>query len=148
MTKIKTIVFDWDGTIVDSMQLKHDVWLDIFPKHTKAYFAMQKLLPELGVSTRSQILGKIFAILNEGESLSESERDIFVARHSSIYRDKVEKGILRNGFLPGAKKTLESLNGKMPLYINSATPVEPLLSVVQKIGADKYFKKITGNQFA
>lgn len=140
MIKIKTIVFDWDGTIVDSNQLKRDIWFDIFPRHTKAYFAMQKLLPELKTSTRSQILKNVFDIAGDN-SLSKDE---FVAKYSSEYRKEVEKGILRNGFLPGAKETLEKLNGKIPLYLNSATPTEPLLSIVEKTGAKKYFKGIYG----
>ena len=128
MNKIKTIVFDWDGTIVDSLQLKRDVWFDIFPKHTKAHFAMQKLLSELGTSTRSQILGKVFDIV--GDELPKEE---FVAKYSSVYKNEVEKGILHNGFLPGAKEALGNLYSKLPLYVNSATPLEPLLSIVEKI---------------
>ena len=143
MNKIKTIIFDWDGTIVDSLELKHDVWFDIFPKHTKAYFAMQKLLPELKTSTRLQILGKVFDIV--GDELPKGE---FVSKYSSVYRNEVEKGILRNGFLPGAKEALENLSLNFPLYVNSATPHEPLLSIVEKIGADKYFKKIYGRSLA
>lgn len=141
MKTIKTIVFDWDGTIVDSLQLKHDVWFDIFPRHTKAYFAMQKLLPELKTSTRSQILKNVFDIM-DGEG--DMSKDEFVAKYSTVYRDNVERGILKNGFLPGAKEALENLHVKIPMYVNSATPAEPLLSIVKKIGAQKYFKGIYG----
>lgn len=141
---IKTIVFDWDGTLVDSLQLKHDVWFLIFPRHTKAYFAMQKLLPELKTSTRSQILKKVFTASGDN-SISEEE---FIAKYSAVYRDNVEGGILKNGFLPGAKEVLENFHEKLPLYVNSATPEESLLSIVEKIGAKKYFKDIYGRSLA
>lgn len=144
MTKIKTIVFDWDGTIVDSLALKRDAWFTIFPKHTKAYFAIQKLSLGLKTSTRSQILANVFDMAGDG-NISKEE---FVSKYSSAYRKEVEKGILRNGFLPGAKETLEKLNGKVPLYLNSATPTEPLLFVVEKIGASKYFKGIYGRSIS
>lgn len=144
MKKIKTIVFDWDGTIVDSIQLKQDVWSLIFPRHTKAYSVIQKLLPELKFSTRLQILDKVFNALD----ITGFSKEKFVAKYSDIYKNEVEKGILRNGFLPGAKEALEELHTKIPLYLNSATPFEPLLSVVKKIDAEKYFKGIYGRSKA
>lgn len=144
MNNIKIIVFDWDGTIVDSNALKRDVWFDIFPRHSKAYFAIQKLLPELKTITRSQILKKVFAEAGDN-SLSKEE---FVSKHSEIYRERVEKGVLKNGFLAGAKEVLESLHGNFPLYVNSATPIKPLLSMVKKIGVLKYFKGIYGRSLA
>ena len=88
-------------------------------------------------------MAKIFDVV--GDELPKEE---FVAKYSLVYRDEVEKGILRNGFLPGAKEALENLSGNFPLYVNSATPHESLLSVVEKINAAKYFKNIFGRSLS
>lgn len=144
MNKIKTIVFDWDGTIVDSNELKRLAWIEVFPPHTKPYFLIQKPTPDLYTSTRSQILRSIFA----KSGVLELNEEAFVAKYSKIYGDIVEKGILQNGFLSGTKEVLENLYNKMPLYVNSATPETALLRIVKKIGANKYFKKVYGRSLA
>ncbi|MEK7559704.1 MAG: HAD hydrolase-like protein [Patescibacteria group bacterium] len=144
MSKFKTIVFDWDGTIVDSNELKRLAWLEVFPSHTKPYFLIQNRAPNLSISTRSQILRNIFA----KSGISDLTEEAFVAKYSKVYADIVERGILQNGFLPGAKEALENLYTKIPLYVNSATPEAPLLNIVEKIGAVKYFKKVYGRSEA
>lgn len=139
--KIKVIVFDFDGVIVDSTKLKHEAWFSFFPKEdVHANLAAAKVLGTLWHESRYNIFR---AILKEMQT-PEDKIETFVASHALEYGKRVDSAIIEKGFMPGAFDVITKLYEQYPLYINSGTPEKPLITLVQHLGIDRYFKGICG----
>lgn len=138
---IKVIVFDFDGVIVDSTKLKHEAWFSFFPKEdVHANLAVAKVMGTLWHESRYNIFR---AILKEMQT-PEDALEILVAAHALEYGKRVDGAIIEKGFMPGAFDAITKLYEQYPLYINSGTPEEPLITLVQRLGIDRYFKGIYG----
>lgn len=135
---IKVVAFDFDGVIVDSNRLKRDVWFSIF--HPTLGITEEEIQESLDRvrETRFDILRDIFLKKNiaAGESLER-----LVNEHADKFQTYVQNGMK---LMPRAKETLAVLSGQFPLYINSATPEEPLRESVRHLGISKHFKGVFG----
>ncbi len=56
---IKIIVFDFDGTLVDSNRLKHDAFSEVFPADEHHAQTVQQVLSEMKEQSRFVILEEI-----------------------------------------------------------------------------------------
>ena len=130
--KIKTIVFDFDGVIVDSNRLKLDAWFKIFPAdlgvtHEEIVESLERVR-----ETRFDILRDIF--LKKG--IEGEKNAAMVAEYAEKWNSIVQKGMV---LMPGVSDILLKTSAKFPLYINSATPVEPLRETVKNLSIHQYF---------
>ena len=135
--KPKIIVFDFDGVVVDSNRLKRDAWFNIF--HPALGIAPEEIEESLERvrETRFDILRDIF--LKKG--VAEDSLEQLINEHAEKFQAYVQQGMK---FMPNAVETLVALSGRFPLYINSATPEEPLRESVRRLGLSKHFKGVFG----
>lgn len=141
--KIKTIVFDFDGVLVDSNSLKRDAYFELFDdKEGISRSMIESTWKEKGgnIITRFEFLGQIFSKLNR----PESERDIFVKSYADKYNEIVQSEIAAGGLAKGVRELLAGLSVKYHLFINSATPDFALIRTVKKLGIAKFFKGVYG----
>ncbi len=137
---IKAVVFDFDGTLVDSNRLKNDAFVEIFSGDPHISEALVRDTLARNVGTRFDILRDIFVRL--GAAPEEIEKS--VARYADRFDERIQKGIQEKGLVAGAREVLERLSADRCLYINSATPQPALHAVVAQLSIARYFKAVHG----
>jgi len=139
---IKTLVFDFDGTIVDSNKLKDRVYFELFPLANEKSKDLIGKISKGSRKTRYQIIREILCALKFEDIEKETEN------YAQKYGEIVEKGIVESGGAPNAFEGLWFFhNNKYVLYLLSGTPLGPLRQTVEKLvlkGKIPTFKKIYG----
>ncbi len=138
---IKAIIFDFDGVLVESVDVK-----------TRAF---ARMFEDRGVEIVRQVTD--FHLKNGGLSrvhkfkyyykeilkcsLSEKKLEELCNTFSRLVVDEV----INSPYVDGAKEFLDSVHSKIDLYVASGTPEEELREIVRCRGMDMYFKGIYGS---
>jgi phosphoglycolate phosphatase len=142
VTKLRVVVFDFDGVIVQSNHLKRQAYFEVFSP--EAGPLVESVLLRHREKTRHQIIERVLEGLPATGSLSAAELASEVERYAGLYNDIVETGATQCPEMPGASRALEELHKHLPLYINSATPQEPLRRIVAARGLAGFFRRVLG----
>ncbi len=137
----RAVVFDFDGVIVQSNSLKKEAFFSIFPPEARR--VVNLVLAEHREKSRYEIISLVLAALDsrpEGPAVDSAE----VRRYARAYNRLVEEGALKCPLVPGALEALQRLREMSPLFINSATPQEPLRRIVQGRGLSRFFQGVYG----
>jgi phosphoglycolate phosphatase-like HAD superfamily hydrolase len=140
LTNIKAVIFDFDGVILESADIKTVAFLELFghrPDLQPAILAHH--LDNLGVSRYDKFAWIYTELL--GQPFSAEIRERLGRDFSSLVLEKV----LACPFVPGAYETLHSLYSRMPLFVASGTPQEELDLIIEKRGLNMYFKEVWGS---
>lgn len=145
---IKVLVFDFDGTIVDSNKLKDGAYFELFSLVNQKAKDLIGEISQGSRKTRYQIIEEILLALKEAKEIQFEDIEKEREKHVQKYGEIVEKGIVESDGVPGAFEVLWFLhNNKYILYLLSGTPLGPLRQVVEKLvlkGKIPAFKKVYG----
>ena len=120
---IQSVVFDFDGTLVLSNQLKHDGFFAIAEEFVNGPASMQAILQD-SPGDRSAILTRFAAVVDGG-----TDPTGLIDRYSQWCEERIVACPER----PGASIVLRQLREQgLRIYVNSATPLVPLLAVVNR----------------
>ena len=138
---IKTIIFDFDGVICESVQIKTDAFLKLYNKYGNDFQSkvIQYHLENGGVSRYEKI-----KYINEnflGEKISKDEINFIAEKFSKLVVEKVVK----SKFVHGALDYIKSNYKKYNFFISSATPQDEIVEIVKRKNIEKYFIKIFGS---
>lgn len=140
--RVAVVVFDFDGTLADSLAVKYEARFELFanePENVRAVAA--EVIPKIRGKLRGEI---IRAILKETHgSLPAEEFEARVLDFSGRYDALVEDLIVRRGLFPGTRETLDGLV-RFKLYVNSGTPDYALRSLVERLKIASYFSGVYG----
>lgn len=138
---IKVIVFDFDGVIIDSEVIKQDGYRLMFsdfgedvPENILAY---SREIQNNGISGRRNIIQSIMRFLKK----NDEDTDIYVRRYS----DAVRSRLIKISISAEVRDVLQMLCEKYPLYINSLTPDNELILIVENIGVCSTFTQVLGS---
>ncbi len=124
---IRCVVFDFDGTLVDSNRVKRDAFLAIADRYATGRETMTRIIDGPAAGTREKVFETFAAELGIG-------MDARAAAVSDLVRDYTDRcfgEIGRAAEIDGARATLDRLKRDgLRLFISSATPVGPLKDVV------------------
>jgi phosphoglycolate phosphatase-like HAD superfamily hydrolase len=134
------IFFDFDGVIVDSVQVKADAFVALY------------------VDYGPEIMAKVAACHHTHRGKSRFEQIAYFQReivHGPIDAESIEalsrrfsrdvkKRVIGAPKVPGAKATLERLAIHVPLFLVSATPEPELRDIVEAHGLTNFFSSIHG----
>lgn len=142
--KLKAIIFDFDGVILDSV----DVKLSAF---TKVFDDCDKLLLEK-IDTYNRTCGAIsrynkirYCYENILKlPLSNNELDELASKYGKL----TINGVIESPFINGIVKFLQKYHDKLDLYIVSATPQEDLDEIVNRRNIRDDFKGIYGTRYS
>lgn len=143
---IKNIIFDFDGTIVDSNEIKRFS----FFKVTAQLGDVGNIVNEVLKSTKGDRTTIIETILKkcykEGLVSSNINMDEMKKILIKEYNEMCEIEISRCNEIEEAKKTLSYLvNEGYSLFLNSSTPIINLFKIIELIELKSFFKNIYGN---
>jgi phosphoglycolate phosphatase-like HAD superfamily hydrolase len=140
---LKVIVFDFDGTLIDSNQLKYDAYYKLFPLDDFHKRIITEVLSVILEKSRYVILKEIVRRVN-CLVVNEDELDNRVQELAIKYNDIVVDGAKHCKEKPGAEEALESLSKRYKLYLSSTTPETSLKEIVKHRKWEDFFCGIFG----
>jgi phosphoglycolate phosphatase-like HAD superfamily hydrolase len=138
---IRVIVFDFDGTLIDSNPLKYNAYFELFLKDEWHAKTIRQVLSEIFEASRYVILEEILRRLG-GKAATDVKQK--VSELADQYNDIVLVGAKTCPEKPGAEKILKTLVREYKLYISSTTPDAALKEIIRFRKWDGYFEDIFG----
>ncbi|MBU1084345.1 MAG: HAD hydrolase-like protein [Candidatus Omnitrophota bacterium] len=138
---IKTIIFDFDGVLVESLDIKTAAFGKLFEDKGKDVRneVVKYHLDNSGVSRFEKIKYIYREILKE--ALDEKTFVLLCDRFSSL----VVEEVIKAPYVAGALELLEGYRRKYSFYICSGTPLGELEKIIKKRKIDGYFEEVYGS---
>ncbi|MDD5012086.1 MAG: HAD-IA family hydrolase [Candidatus Nanoarchaeia archaeon] len=142
--KIESIIFDFDGVLVKSNQIRNQTYFDILSHVPNSKKIIEEAIAEDSKRDRYGIIEAVLQELKDKnlmqfEDLGE-ETEKYVCRYNWITERKVSIATE----VPGAEKSLEMLSQEYPLFIVTGTIQKSIDIVLKNREMQKYFKKVYG----
>ena len=133
----KCIVFDFDGTLVNSNSIKRDTFFEIAAQVSDSENIMEEVLHRSAGKDRYWIFQEYCRLVPQAKSAS------FLA---SYYSSNCENKIVDAPEVSGAQELLLALReAKISLFLSSATPLRALTTIVELRGQSPFFKGLFGS---
>ena len=135
--KIKAIILDFDGTIVESVGIKDDAFQTLF----SGYPDQLPSIMEYHLSHNATVRFDKFRHITEnilGRKYDETTESYLCRRFSEL----VFKQIIECPYVAGAEDFLGYFRTRLPLYLASASPAEELEKILEARNLRKYFKDV------
>lgn len=138
----ENIIFDCDGVILDSNEIKTDAFVKLFEHYPKNKISqLIKYHKKHGGVSRYEKILYFFNIILE-KNISEIEINLLAKRYSEISLENVKK----SNFIPGLLDLLIFLkNNKKKLFVVSGSDEKDLKKIMKHKKINKYFHKIKGS---
>jgi len=138
--RLRAIVFDFDGVVLESADVKTEAFVELFAGHGPEIAAKVRAhhLANLGIS-RFKKFEWIYANLLD-QPLSDDESRALGEAFSALALEK----ILVAPFVRGADAALEALAARWPLFVASGTPEAELQHIVEQRGLTPRFREVHG----
>lgn len=135
------IVFDFDGTLVDSKQVKTEAFAKLYEPYGEdiALQVVKWHQANEGISRFVKFKYWHEVLLNKPYTDAEGER------LSGLFSERVLETIINAPYISGALAFLEAYYQSIPLFIASGTPEAELLEIVSKRNMTQYFQGIYGS---
>ncbi len=136
----KIIIFDFDGVLVESVDIKTRAFVRLFEPEGKAVAEKVKNyhLKNTGVSRFEKFRFIYKGILKR--DLSENAFRALCDRFSAL----VVEEVIKAPYVPGAKEFLDAHASCYKCYVASATPQDEIEDIIKKRGMTRYFSGIYG----
>ena len=137
---IQAVVFDFDGVLVESTEIKTDAFRSLFSDWPDFLDSIiQYHLAHQGVSRYDKFRHIYRHILKR--PLSPNEEIELGKRFQALVLERV----VRAPWVPGALPCLEWCLGRSPLYLASGTPQEELEMIIHQRAMERYFVAVYGS---
>jgi phosphoglycolate phosphatase-like HAD superfamily hydrolase len=141
MPRFDAIVFDFDGVLVESVDVKTRAFAALYEPHGADVVrqVVEWHLAHGGVSRYEKF--RYFHQTFLGSALAPAEESELSGRFSAL----VEEAVIAASWVPGAHEFLEGWHARLPLYVASGTPEAELLRIIERRGMKRYFAGIAGS---
>jgi len=139
--RYQAIVFDFDGTLVDSNSIKREGFFKVVAGHQGGISRITKIL----CSSSGDRLSIMEAYIKScPPSILPAKTNAQIL--TQVYSDYVDYQVANAPAISGALELLIALSeGGLSVYLNSATPIDSLRKIIKQRGWDKYFNSIFGS---
>jgi len=131
---VEALIFDMDGTLVDSEHLHYESWRKTLAGHSIDQFPYDEFVAYVGTSNEK--LAEDY-IRSTGLAISVEE---LVSQKQLIYLEMIP-GI---ELLPGVRKTVELFHGTLRLAVASSSPRIELDRILETLGLAACFETVVG----
>jgi HAD superfamily hydrolase (TIGR01549 family) len=136
---IKGIIFDFDGVILESVDIKTRAFAALFSDYPQHKEAIVNFHLKNGGMSRFDKFKIIYRDILK-EPLSQEKFSYLCKRFAEL----VFEEILKCEFVKGAEDTLRKYTNRYLLFVVSATPDKEIKEIVAQKGLQGYFKAIYG----
>lgn len=143
MNRTKAVIFDFDGVVLDSANIKTEAFLELFKEFPEHQQAIKEYHIEHQGITRYKKFEWIYS-----ELLNKPYNEEIKEKLGKGFSELVFKKIMKADALPGAIEFLESLKNNIPAYIASGTPDIELNKIVKGRHFETYFKAVYGSDIS
>jgi phosphoglycolate phosphatase-like HAD superfamily hydrolase len=140
-TPIRAVVFDFDGVILESAEVKTDAFVELYAEHGSDVVAQVRAhhLANLGISRFKKFAWIAEHVLRrpllEADSVALGER----------FSDLALAKVLAAPFVPGAVAALAAIDALgLPMFVASGTPNDELRMIVERRGLTPRFREVHG----
>ncbi len=139
---IKTIIFDFDGVILESLDVKTEAFRKLYQPYGSSISnkVVKSHIANGGISRYEKI--KEYHKQFLGEDISDKRLQKLAQKFSEMVVDE----IVKVPFVSGAKHFIVENYKRYLLFISSATPSEELNFICRQRKINKYFQGIFGSQ--
>lgn len=138
----QAVFFDFDGVILDSVQVKTRTFASMFRKYGPE---VEKAVVEFHLAHGGVSRFKKFEHYYENILKKSITQEELQALGEAFSRSALQ-GVLDSPFMPGAMDTLMQLKEKgTPCFVASGTPDEEIKFVVEKKGLSTFFLEVNGS---
>ena len=138
---VRAILFDFDGVIAESMDIKTDAFARLFrefgPEIVKKVVAHHQA--HGGVSRFEKI--RLYHEQYLGKVITDEELSAWCRRFSDLVLDAV----VSSPYVPGALELLESCHKKYSCFIITGTPQEEMEEILTRKGLKHFFAGVYGS---
>ncbi|MBF0228012.1 MAG: HAD family hydrolase [Desulfamplus sp.] len=139
---LKAVFFDFDGVILDSVNVKTEAFAKMFRSYGSE--VEQKVvdyhLAHCGISRFNKFRYYYEKLLNK--SINEEE----IANLGDKFSQLVLQGVLEAPFIEGALESLQLLHKQnIPAFVVSGTPEEELKFIIKRRNIEVWFKEVHGS---
>ncbi len=139
---VDLIVFDFDGTICESADVKTDAFYQLYLDEQGEAFATavkEYHLEYAGVSRYDKI--RYYEEQMLGRPCTPERMDEMAARFGNIVRDQV----IASPLVPGVAEFFATHRGDVPMLVASATPTMELRQIIAARGIADWFDEVEGS---
>jgi len=139
--RFDALVFDFDGVLVDSVDVKTRAFEQIYAPHGPSVVeqVVAYHLEHGGLSRLEKFRHCHAALL--GRTLGADEEAALGQRFTEL----VENAVVAAPWIPGAREFLEAHWRRLPLFVASGTPEAELKRIIDRRGMMKYFAEAQGS---
>ncbi len=137
------VVFDFDGTLIDSRNIKKKNYVKAFEEIFNTGEANREIIEESFERTAGA--SRFFQLSHTLSALNIQAKDEEKQRWSNVYSSINKKELKQLSEFPSVRKVLDQLgkNG-YELFLTSGVPYEELIHEIEIRGLREYFKEING----
>jgi HAD superfamily hydrolase (TIGR01549 family) len=137
---IKAVVFDFDGVLAESVDIKTRAFIKLFKDQPEYVLRQIKDYHILhGGISRYEKFRYYYKNLLKEELTSDKKREL-----SERFSQIVLEEVIASPWVAGAKETLDALKGRVAMFVASGTPHEELILIIEKRGMKEYFSGVYG----
>ena len=141
MSKIKAIIFDFDGVIAKSVNVKTEAFAEMYEPYGEE---IVKQVIEHHEANGGISRFEKFIIYHEQfleQTISKTQVDELAEQFSNIVLQKV----VESPYVTGAYEFISSNYHKYKFFISTGTPTEEIEIILEKKNIRKYFKEVYGS---
>lgn len=141
LREVRLVVFDFDGVILESAEIKTRAFVEMFdhvPDHLEAI--RRHHLENLGISRFEKFRWILRELLDEEPTPERLER------LGDDFSHRVHEAVVACPFVPGARDALGAARATgRPRWVASGTPHDELLRVIRERGLERDFESVHGS---
>jgi phosphoglycolate phosphatase len=137
----EAVIFDFDGTLVDSNEIKRRGFLDVVATHAGGRERMARVLARTSGDRRA-----VFAAYLADAAAAGLVPDIDLEELVRRYSEHVDACVAAVPEIEGATRLLETLRAQpCKVFLSSATPIDNLRRIVEQRGWAPFFDGVHGH---
>jgi len=136
---IEVVVFDFDGTLVESNEVKRAAFFQLFDNTNDYSELIEDVLADSNAKSRYEVIETILVHAKYSGNVRKQQEKL-VAQYSAMVLSAVKEC----PEIDGATQLLERLAMDLSLYLSSMTPENVLKEIIQYRNMSCYFKAVYG----